>query len=134
MISLKIYITTLEYLLKGIRNNLFFNVSFPWEFQVAHNCCQNEGKYKKVVTFLYYYTKKSEKGGTILMQRLYHPAITEHMRENQQMLFLMGPRQVGKTTTARSLSEDFKLFFYYSLLLFITVLKFARGQKIFLEL
>jgi uncharacterized protein len=63
---------------------------------------------------LYYYAKKSEKGGTILMQRLYHPAITEHMRENQQMLFLMGPRQVGKTTTARSLSEDFKLFFYFT--------------------
>lgn len=30
------------------------------------------------------------------------------------MLFLMGPQQVGKTTTCRSLKDDFKHFFYFT--------------------
>lgn len=34
------------------------------------------------------------------MKRLYEELILRHFRENRQMLFLMGPRQVGKTTTA----------------------------------
>ena len=35
------------------------------------------------------------------MRRVYETLVREHFRENRQMLFLMGPRQVGKTTTAR---------------------------------
>ncbi len=35
------------------------------------------------------------------MKRLYEGLIAEHFRDERQMLFLMGPRQVGKTTTAR---------------------------------
>lgn len=47
------------------------------------------------------------------MKRLYHAAIIEHLQENRQMLFLMGPRQVGKTTTCRSLKDNFKYFYYF---------------------
>ncbi len=36
------------------------------------------------------------------MDRLYDAVILEHFRDHRQMLFLMGPRQVGKTTTARA--------------------------------
>jgi len=36
------------------------------------------------------------------MDRLYDAVVQEHFRDNRQMLFLMGPRQVGKTTTART--------------------------------
>lgn len=40
------------------------------------------------------------------MKRLYDEVITRHFSEDRQMAFLMGPRQAGKTTTARSaLSE-----------------------------
>ena len=35
------------------------------------------------------------------MKRLYEDLVAEHFRDDRQMLFLMGPRQVGKTTTAR---------------------------------
>ena len=35
------------------------------------------------------------------MQRLYEHLITAHFADNRQMFFLMGPRQVGKTTSAR---------------------------------
>lgn len=35
------------------------------------------------------------------MRRLYEQLIQTHFAENRQMLFLMGPRQVGKTTSAR---------------------------------
>lgn len=34
------------------------------------------------------------------MKRSYEEVIKEHLQENRQMLFLMGPRQVGKTTTS----------------------------------
>lgn len=48
------------------------------------------------------------------MKRLYHAAIIDHIRENRQMLFIMGPRQVGKTTTCHSLMNEFKYFFYFT--------------------
>lgn len=48
------------------------------------------------------------------MKRLYHSAILKHIAEDKQMLFLMGPRQVGKTTTCRSLSTQFDNFFYFT--------------------
>lgn len=39
------------------------------------------------------------------MKRLYEDLIERHFREERQMLFLMGPRQVGKTTTSRAVGE-----------------------------
>jgi len=48
------------------------------------------------------------------MKRLYFSAVREHFKENKQMLFLMGPRQVGKTTTCCSLREIFDHFTYLS--------------------
>ena len=35
------------------------------------------------------------------MKRVYQAVIREHFRSERQMLFLMGPRQVGKTTSSR---------------------------------
>ncbi len=48
------------------------------------------------------------------MKRIYHNTICEHFHNNRQMLFLMGPRQVGKTTTCMSLKEEFPLSFYFT--------------------
>lgn len=39
------------------------------------------------------------------MRRLYEFVVTEHFRQEQKMLFLMGPRQVGKTTTSREIGR-----------------------------
>lgn len=36
------------------------------------------------------------------MERVYESMLVEHLRELRQMVFLSGPRQVGKTTTARA--------------------------------
>jgi predicted AAA+ superfamily ATPase len=36
------------------------------------------------------------------MKRVYESLLGEHLREHRQMVFLTGPRQVGKTTTARA--------------------------------
>jgi predicted AAA+ superfamily ATPase len=41
------------------------------------------------------------------VERRYEAVISEHFTENRQMLFLMGPRQVGKTTTARDCAARF---------------------------
>jgi predicted AAA+ superfamily ATPase len=38
------------------------------------------------------------------MERLYQHLIAEHLRQERQMLFLMGPRQVGKTTTSQAVA------------------------------
>jgi len=48
------------------------------------------------------------------MRRLYQEAIEQHLHENRQMLFLMGPRQVGKTTTGRDVGRDMPHFRYYN--------------------
>ncbi|MBT3222162.1 MAG: AAA family ATPase, partial [Proteobacteria bacterium] len=47
-----------------------------------------------------------------MIARLYESVVTQHYRDNRQMLFLMGPRQVGKTTTARQAGERFEECFY----------------------
>lgn len=39
------------------------------------------------------------------MKRLYEHLIAEHLRQERQMLFLMGPRQVGKTTTSQEIAQ-----------------------------
>ena len=44
------------------------------------------------------------------MKRLYEVVLANHLRHDRQMLFLGGPRQVGKTTvskTAQALTQDF---------------------------
>lgn len=46
------------------------------------------------------------------MQRLYREVICAHFAENRQMLFLAGPRQVGKTTTARAAAAAFPAHLY----------------------
>ena len=40
------------------------------------------------------------------MKRVYDNLIKEHFKANSQMAFLTGPRQVGKTTTCRSLKKN----------------------------
>lgn len=54
------------------------------------------------------YGKKSE------MQRVYHAVIQEHLDKYDQMIFLSGPRQVGKTTIAQSLSTATDNFRYFN--------------------
>ncbi len=47
------------------------------------------------------------------MERLYNNIILDHFKHNEQMLFLAGPRQVGKTTTsmvAKQLTPNFHYF------------------------
>ncbi|HLB56875.1 MAG TPA: ATP-binding protein [Coxiellaceae bacterium] len=41
------------------------------------------------------------------MQRLYEQVILTHFQHHEQMLFLAGPRQVGKTTVALTLQKHF---------------------------
>lgn len=41
------------------------------------------------------------------MKRIYDSLIQEHFESNRQMLFLSGPRQVGKTTTSREICENY---------------------------
>jgi len=48
------------------------------------------------------------------MKRLYYSAICEHFQNNRQMLFLMGPRQAGKTTACLKLKERESRFFYFT--------------------
>ena len=40
-----------------------------------------------------------------MIDRVYEAAMLKHFREERQMLFLMGPRQVGKTTSAMKVGE-----------------------------
>lgn len=39
------------------------------------------------------------------LKRIYDSVLVEHLQENRQMVFLSGPRQVGKTTESRQLSS-----------------------------
>src|SRR3989338_965038 len=48
------------------------------------------------------------------MKRVYSRVIKEHFALNRQMLFLMGPRQAGKTTTCQGLKKEYVSFFYFS--------------------
>ena len=40
------------------------------------------------------------------MKRIYESIINDHFQRNQQMLFISGARQVGKTTTAQSVAGN----------------------------
>ncbi len=46
------------------------------------------------------------------LKRIYEAVFEEHLAEDRQMLFLVGPRQVGKTTTSLEVSEPYKHHFY----------------------
>ncbi len=48
------------------------------------------------------------------MKRFYLDVITENFKNNRQMIFLMGPRQVGKTTTSLSLDKMWQKVYYLS--------------------
>ena len=41
------------------------------------------------------------------MQRVYQEVIKRHLNDFEQMLFLSGPRQSGKTTTARHIFSSY---------------------------
>ena len=41
----------------------------------------------------------------LVMLRLYEEILPRHFREERKMLFLSGPRQVGKTTTGLEIGE-----------------------------
>ena len=44
---------------------------------------------------------------TFQRKRIYEAVLEEHLRDNRQMAFLTGPRQCGKTTLAKSLSDKY---------------------------
>lgn len=46
------------------------------------------------------------------MERIYELVIEEHLSQNRQMLFLVGPRQVGKTTTSLEISSTRPKYYY----------------------
>ena len=46
------------------------------------------------------------------MKRLYDPLVRHHLKAYRQMVFIAGPRQVGKTTVGRSLKEIASHFVY----------------------
>lgn len=48
------------------------------------------------------------------MERLYTEVFEEHLREHRQMLFIMGPRQVGKTTTSLALKKKWGDGLYFN--------------------
>jgi len=48
------------------------------------------------------------------MKRRYEQLIADHFATNRQMCFLSGPRQVGKTTTARAAAEASGEYAYLS--------------------
>lgn len=48
------------------------------------------------------------------MERTYEKVIKEHLKENRQMLFLVGPRQVGKTTTSKETSALVPHHYYFN--------------------
>ena len=45
--------------------------------------------------------------GMALRKRLYDAVLTDHLHRHRQMALVTGPRQVGKTTTCRSLSAAY---------------------------
>lgn len=41
------------------------------------------------------------------MHRIYESVIERHLTKYDQMIFLTGPRQVGKTTSVKSIKPDY---------------------------
>ena len=48
----------------------------------------------------------------LFMQRYLHHELIQHFRDSRQMIFLSGPRQVGKTTIASMIGESMDSFQY----------------------
>ncbi len=48
------------------------------------------------------------------MKRIYQEIIRQHLSRLRQMVFLMGPRQVGKTTVSLASAETWPKHFYFS--------------------
>ncbi|HEX2579275.1 MAG TPA: AAA family ATPase [Rhabdochlamydiaceae bacterium] len=46
------------------------------------------------------------------MKRIYELIMEEHLEKDRQMLFLVGPRQVGKTTTSLEVSTPRSRYLY----------------------
>ena len=48
------------------------------------------------------------------MRRIYQELIHEHLSSLRQMVFLMGPRQVGKTTLSLEAASEWPKHFYFN--------------------
>lgn len=48
------------------------------------------------------------------MKRIYEEVISQHLSQFRQMIFLMGPRQVGKTTLSKDSSQKWPSHFYFN--------------------
>jgi predicted AAA+ superfamily ATPase len=48
------------------------------------------------------------------MKRVYEILLEEHLAQNRQMIFLSGPRQVGKTTTSLEASSESPIHYYFN--------------------
>lgn len=48
------------------------------------------------------------------MKRIYEKIVEQHLKKDRQMVFLVGPRQVGKTTTSLEVSNDRPKHFYFT--------------------
>lgn len=48
------------------------------------------------------------------MKRVYLEVIYNHLKSWRQMVFIMGPRQVGKTTLSLAIQDGFKSVYYYN--------------------
>ncbi len=46
----------------------------------------------------------------VYMERVYKAIIKNHMKHNRQMIFISGPRQVGKTTVSKSIKKSAHYF------------------------
>jgi uncharacterized protein len=49
----------------------------------------------------------------VIQRRVYQSIIDQHFRENRQILFMMGPRQVGKTTLCTHMGKLLSSDFFY---------------------
>lgn len=48
------------------------------------------------------------------MRRIYHQLLNDHLSKLRQMVFLMGPRQVGKTTIGLAVASERQRHFYFN--------------------
>ncbi len=67
----------------------------------------------KVVLTIFIYICRLVIKEAFMINRMYFHTIKEHFLKNKQMLFLMGPRQVGKTTLSLGSEKLINSDFYY---------------------
>ena len=48
------------------------------------------------------------------MKRIYQAIIKDHLSKLRQMVFIMGPRQVGKTTVSLAAADEWPRHFYFN--------------------